>query len=788
MADGLVGCLRDCHCGGVGLLLSLFLTVKPVSLLALVFVASSVQAAELDFYRDVYPFLKTNCISCHNKTTTKAGLNMETPGLMKQGGDAGPALVPGKGAESLVVLASQHLQDMEMPPANNKSGAVNLTEEEISLLIQWIDQGAKDSVQQERQVVWQALAAGVHPIYAVALSGDGRLAACGRSNQIALYDLATRQPMGQITDGNEKAAAAHRALVQSLAFSADGERLASGSFREVKIWKKQPGPVAQPGAATAQADEALLKKIEAAAKVAILNQALSADGTRLVTGCADGTVRVWDTKSAASVVVGRDRLADVKQQAELGAVSARQTLEQAHHQADITRIEAQNKALDELLKKAKDAMVAMEKTLPEKEKAVKPAEEAKATAQANVEAAQAKIAATPDGAADAALKKQLTDAQDKLVTATTALTSALAGVTSTRSNIEDAKTDVERITATHADNAKLLATATAAVAKAKETQGKATADLAALKATTAKRASKPVAVAMAADGHTVAGLFDDGTLSVWAVATGAPIEQHQLELGTLVAGVNGGFVVTTEAGKQQPTATAPRWVLERVLGGEQDPALFADRINAVRFSPDGKTLAAGGGELSRSGDVHLFDVTSGKVVAAWQEKHADAVLCLDFSPDGKWLATGASDKIAKLSEVATGKQVGLFEGHTHYVMGVAFRADGRVLASAGADGVVITWDLKLGERKTKIEGWAKEVTSLQYVGATDQIITSAGDNRVRIVKDSGAEVRALNKLPDFMQAAAISADGATLIGGGEDSVLRVWNGSDGKELAAFGSP
>jgi WD40 repeat protein len=182
--------------------------------------------------------------------------------------------------------------------------------------------------------------------------------------------------------------------------------------------------------------------------------------------------------------------------------------------------------------------------------------------------------------------------------------------------------------------------------------------------------------------------------------------------------------------------------------------LFADRVNAVRFSPDGKTLATGGGELSRSGDVIALRCRHRQGHADLEGKHTDTVLCLDFSPDGKRLATGAADKIARVTDIASGKQVNLFEGHTHHVTSVAFRSDGRVLATAGAEGTVVdSWDMIIGERKKKIEGWTKEVTSVQFIGATNQIVTAAGDNRVRIVTDDGAEVRAMANLPDYMQAA-----------------------------------
>src|ERR1041385_711569 len=106
---------------------------------------------------------------------------------------------------------------------------------------------------------------------------------------------------------------------------------------------------------------------------------------------------------------------------------------------------------------------------------------------------------------------------------------------------------------------------------------------------------------------------------------------------------------------------------------------IVDRVNAVRFSPDGKWLATGGGEPSRSGEIKLWEVATGRLAKTFTNIHSDAVFALDFSRDGKLLASGAADKFARITDVASGKVVKSFEGHTHHVLGVSLRADGRTL-------------------------------------------------------------------------------------------------------------
>ncbi len=96
-------------------------------------------AQGVDYVREIKPILTARCFACHGALQQKSGLRLDTVGLMKTGGDKGPAIVPGKSAESPLFAYVRATGRKRMPPTSEGDP---LKKGEIDLLKAWIDQGA----------------------------------------------------------------------------------------------------------------------------------------------------------------------------------------------------------------------------------------------------------------------------------------------------------------------------------------------------------------------------------------------------------------------------------------------------------------------------------------------------------------------------------------------------------------------------------------------------------------------------------------------------------------------
>jgi hypothetical protein len=99
--------------------------------------ASPQAPAAVDFERDVRPILKTSCQSCHLGPVVQAELRMDSREALLKGGVSGPAVVPGKSKDSLLL---QRVRG-EGGPVRMPPGLV-LSDAQIATLAAWVDAGA----------------------------------------------------------------------------------------------------------------------------------------------------------------------------------------------------------------------------------------------------------------------------------------------------------------------------------------------------------------------------------------------------------------------------------------------------------------------------------------------------------------------------------------------------------------------------------------------------------------------------------------------------------------------
>lgn len=230
------------------------------------------QPQAIEFSRDIQPILDKHCTSCHQPALKQSDLDLTTYARFQAGGRRGPAFVAGSPEQSLVIQFITAALEPSMP-----MGQPPLAATDVARIRDWIGSGARD----DSPVITASIDPVVYHqppvITALRFSPDGKTLAVSGNREILLHHGDGSGLLKRLPGRSDR--------ILSIAFSADGSLMIAGGgtparFGEIQFWQPHEGK--------------LLRAAETTGDT-VFGASLSPDGTKVAVGCADSTVRAFET-------------------------------------------------------------------------------------------------------------------------------------------------------------------------------------------------------------------------------------------------------------------------------------------------------------------------------------------------------------------------------------------------------------------------------------------------------------------------------------------------------------